>query len=301
MICVFCTHPFVLVQEGERSHAEATEKADPELVTYLGRSTSILAGAGVAAAPLDRRIPGATLALQRLFLRLLRRLAECPGAGPAGAHGSLAALLRDIRSAAGSYVGSLDRTAAGLKLEESHALPESVRARLHEMKVALPDRDVETALAACDEDVSGRVSLPLLLQIFLSTIPAPRRAALSAIYRAASGSGSAAGGAASTAGGAGRFASTAALDGAMASVPDLASRFNADGMPEVTSGRASASDMLSGFVGFFVELGGGDEVSEDVFAVFFAPLSACVESDAEFERYLRDVWGYAPGGAGSAR
>lgn len=260
-------------------------------MTYLGRSTSILAGAGVAATPLDRRIPGATLALQRLFLRLLRRLAECPGAGPAGAHGALAALLRDIRSVAGSYVGALDRTAAGLKLEESHALPESVRARLHDMRVALPDRDVETALAACDEDASGRVSLPLLLQVFLSTIPAPRRAALSAIYRSVAGG-------ASAAGGAGAFAATSS--DALASVPDLASRFNADAMPEVTAGRARAADMLSGFVGFFVELGGEDEASEDVFAVFFAPLSACIEADADFERYLRDVWGYAPPAAGAA-
>ena len=191
-------------------HAEATEKANPEEVTYLGRSTAVLVGAGLASAPLDRRIPGASLALQRLFLRLLRRLAECRGAGPAGAHSCFASLLADIRSSAGNYVGSLDQTSTGVRLDDSHILQESLRARFHDLKVAIPDREIETVIAACDDDATGRASLPLLFQIALATIPQPRREALNALYSIVAGD-------------------TAHL----ANVTDLAGRFNVEATAEV--------------------------------------------------------------------
>lgn len=249
-------------------HAEATEKANPEEVTYLGRSTAVLVGAGVASAPLDRRIPGASLALQRLFLRLLRRLAECRGAGPAGAHSCLSALLTDIRTSAGNYVGSLDMTATGVPLDDSHVLQESLRARLHEMRVALPEREMEAVISACDDDASGRASLPLFFQIALTTIPQPRREALGALYSLVAGGPS-----------------------HLAAVTDLAGRFNAEATTEVTSGRATPEDAVNGFLTFFLELGCEDEVSSDIFACYFAPLSACVEDDKDFLAYLREVWG----------
>jgi hypothetical protein len=200
-----------LLQEGERLHAEATEITDPEAVTVLGKSTALLTGAGTAGASLDSRLPGASLALQRLFTRLLRRLAESPGAGPARAHACLAALFQDMRGAAAAYVGDLGRTASGIPLDDSHVLTESFRARMHALRVAMPDRDLEAAISACDDDCTGRVSVPLLLQVLLSTIPPARRERIAAVYDAAA------------AGGAAR----------VATIPALAGRLRADAVPEV--------------------------------------------------------------------
>jgi hypothetical protein len=202
------------LQEGERLHAEATEITDPEAVTVLGKSTALLTGAGTAGASLESRLPGASLALQRLFTRLLRRLAESPGAGPARAHACLAALFQDMRGAAAEYVGDLGRTASGIPLDDSHVLTESFRARMHALRVAMPDRDLEAAISACDDDCSGRVSVPLLLQVLLSTIPPQRRERIAAVYDAA-------------AGGASR----------VASIPALAGRLRADAVSEVRAAR----------------------------------------------------------------
>lgn len=60
---------------------------------------------------------------------------------------------------------------------------------------------------------------------------------------------------------------------------------------QVTSGRATPEDVVNGFLSFFLELGCDEDVSADIFACYFAPLSACVEEDKDFTAYLQSIWG----------
>jgi hypothetical protein len=48
---------------------------------------------------------------------------------------------------------------------------------------------------------------------------------------------------------------------------------------------------LNGFLSFFVELGTEEQVPEELFAVYLGPASACLDADADFATYMREVWG----------
>lgn len=164
-----------------------------------------------------------------------------------GARRGVTAFLADLRQHADQEAG------LGLGLEAEVVGAQAARAALHAATgAALPGKEAEAVLAACDADASTRVSLGQLLALMRDTLPPSRKAAVADVF-------------------------AAAAEGGEVAAPHAL----------VALAEPAGEEAVQSLLRFCVEVGVEDGVTFDAFLTYVAGLAAHCNTDEDVKRLLK--------------
>lgn len=237
------TAPGLITRTGQLKAGTTGLARSAALTGTLTRAPGTLVANG-ALPGVATSLPGAEIAVMRIFTEFLRRLAETTNGG-----GRNSAIIRLL----GELLPLREAAAAGTIHADDFR---NVCNGTFGLYVAgFPTRNLESIIASCDVDGTGRVDFDRFVDNVASSLPATRRAIAHKI-----------------------FASAAAHDyehggGVVASVDRLSAFVAKD------------AALLESFLAFVVELDLRDAgLSQPEFSAFVAAHSAAIESDADFAK-----------------
>jgi Ca2+-binding EF-hand superfamily protein len=153
---------------------------------------------------------------------------------------------------------------------------------LYDYGVRLADEEFELVMDYFDRDGNGVISFNEFLSAVRGPVPVARRAVIDEAFA--------------------KLDSDASGTLTLADVKRL---YDASKHPEVVSGRKSADDVLREFMAQWDTVDLDGVITGDEFARYYEDVSASIDSDAYFDRMMRNAWNLAgadkPGGDGSLR